>query len=164
MEKSRFENFSDLELKRYMTYVQKVLTQLNIEVDTLEDFFLEFNTWSSTPTKVMQLLSTPLGSELERLDIEYIFYILDNNPFSFVEGKELNRPTLDEVEANYITEEVVRITYTRTGQVSTYCSDNFDGQYLEQLRQTNDVEPWEWEITDENNWDTDIREDYFEIV
>ena len=164
MEKSRFENFSDLELKRYMTYVQKVLTQLNIEVDTLEDFFLEFNTWSSTPTKVMQLLSTPIGSRLERLDIEYIFYILDNNPFNFVEGKELNRPTLDEVEANYITEEDVRITYTRTGQVSTYCSDNFDGSYLDQLRQAEEVEPWEWDITDEDLRDSYLRDDYFDII
>lgn len=163
MEKSRFENFSDLELKRYMAYVQKVLTQLNIEPDTLEDFFLEFNTWSSTPTKVMQLLSTPLGSPLERLDIEYIFYILDNNPFSFVEGKELNRPTLDEVKADYITEEVVRITYTRTGEVLTYCSDNFDSSYLEQLRQEEEVNPWEWDITYEDRRDTDIRDDYFDI-
>ena len=99
----------------------------------------------------------------EKFDQIFIFYALKNNPFYYVEDKELNRPTLEYKDCDFVTEERVRITYTRSEQVETYLDDDFTPDYLEELRQHDEVSPWDWDITDEDHRDGDVIEDWFDV-
>ena len=85
---------------------------------------------------------------------------MDNNPEG---GPYLRRPKLSEVSVDWVTEEKVKITYTRTGDIETYIPDNIDGSYLQTLKSDDFINPWDWDITDEDSYDSDIYDDYFDV-
>lgn len=156
---TRFEKFSEPQLKKYLGFVHKVLKDK--ELGEPEEFFNLFSRYDKSNTK--QILQAPLGWEFERLDIEYLYFLLKNNPFYYVEDKELNRPTLEYKDCDFVTDEKVRIQYTRSGQVDTYLDDDFNSSYLEELRQHNEIAPWDWEITDEDHRDGEVYDDWFDV-
>jgi hypothetical protein len=158
---TRFEKFSDPQLKKYITFAHQVLKSEGEVVESIEEFFGLFNTYGGTT--MAKKLQTPLGGNFSRLDIEYLFYVLKNNPFHYVEDKELNRPEFKYKSCDFVTDERVRIIYTRSDDVETYLDEDFDSDYLEQLRQYDEIHPWDWDITDQDERDGDVIEDWFDI-
>jgi len=110
---------------------------------------------------IINKLRAPLGvKELDRLDIEYLYYILAYNQKG---GPYTRRPGLDIIDVNFITEERVYVTYTRTEEIETYAPLEVDNNYLHSLENDQVIEPWHWEVTDEDTRDSDVRESYFEV-
>lgn len=158
---TRFEKFSESQLKKYLKLANQILKSEGVEIDRPEDFlglFVDYN----RPT-IDKKLQASAGFKFERLDIEYLFYVLKNNPFHYVEDKELNRPEFKYKSCDFVTDERVRIQYTRSEEVETYLDDDFDSDYLEHLRHYDEVSPWDWEITDQDERDGDVIDDWFDV-
>ena len=158
---TRFEKYSESQLKKYLKLAHQILKSEGVEIDRPEEFlglFVNYN----RPT-IDKKLEASAGFKFQRLDIEYLFYVLKNNPFYYAEDKELNRPTLEYKDCDFVTEERVRIKYTRSEEVETFLDDDFDSDYLEQLRQYDEISPWDWEITDEDERDGDVIDDWFDV-
>lgn len=158
---TRFEKFSESQLKKYLKLANQILKSEGVEIDRPEDFlglFVDYN----RPT-IDKKLQASAGFKFERLDIEYLFYVLKNNPFYYVEDKELNRPEFKYKSCDFVTDERVRIQYTRSEEVETYLDDDFDSDYLEHLRHYDEVSPWDWEITDQDERDGDVIDDWFDV-
>ena len=158
---TRFEKFSDSQLKKYLKLTHQILKSDGVEIDRPEEFlglFTDYN--KSTLDKKLQASA---GFKFQRLDIEYLFYVLKNNPFYYAEDKELNRPSLEYKDCDFVTEERVRIKYTRSEEVETFLDDDFDSDYLELLRQYDEISPWDWDITDEDERDGDVIDDWFDV-
>jgi hypothetical protein len=151
---SVFERLSDEQLNRYMKYFNTVVTNKFRDMD---DFYQNIMYDDKLPKKI----GAPVGiRDIQNLDLEYIYYILDNNPEG---GPYLRRPKLSEVSVDWVTEEKVKITYTRTGDIETYIPDSIDSSYLYTLKSDDYINPWEWDITNEDSYDSDIYDDYFDV-
>lgn len=158
---TRFEKFSDSQLKKYLKLAHQILKSEGVEIDEPAEFlglFVDYN----RPT-IDKKLQASAGFQFQRLDIEYLFYVLKNNPFHYVEDRELNRPEFKYKSCDFVTEERVRIRYTRSDDVETYLDEDFDSDYLEQLRQYDEVSPWDWDITDQDERDGDVIDDWFDV-
>lgn len=158
---TRFEKYSESQLKKYLKLVHQILKSEGVEIDRPEEFlglFVNYN----RPT-IDKKLEASAGFKFQRLDIEYLFYVLKNNPFHYVEDKELNRPEFKYKDCDFVTEERVRIRYTRSEEVETFLDDDFDSDYLEQLRQYDEVSPWDWDITDQDEREGDVIDDWFDV-
>lgn len=158
---TRFEKFSDSQLKKYLKLAHQILKSEGVEIDEPAEFlglFVDYN----RPT-IDKKLEASAGFKFQRLDIEYLFYVLKNNPFHYVEDKELNRPQFKYKGCDFVTEERVRIRYTRSDEVETFLDEDFDSDYLEQLRQYDEVSPWDWDITDQDERDGDVIDDWFDV-
>jgi len=158
---TRFEKYSESQLKKYLKLAHQILKSEGVEIDRPEEFlglFVNYN----RPT-IDKKLEASAGFKFQRLDIEYLFYVLKNNPFHYVEDKELNRPEFKYKDCDFVTEERVRITYTRSEEVETYLDGDFDSDYLEQLRQYDEVSPWDWDITDQDEREGDVIDDWFDV-
>lgn len=151
---SIFERLSDEQLNKYMKYFNTVVTY---RFSDMEDFYQNI-IWNE---KLSNKLRAPLGiRDIDRLDLEYLYYLLENNPDN---GPYLRRPQLNEISVDWVTEERVRIKYTRTGDIETYIPDNIDSSYLQTLKSDDYINPWDWELTDEDSYDSDIYDDYFDV-
>ncbi len=151
---SVFERLSDEQLNKYMKYFNTVVTN---SFSDMEDFYQNI-IWDE---KLSNKLKAPLGiRDIDRLDLEYLYYLLENNPEG---GPYLRRPQLNEVSVDHVTEERVRLKYTRTGDIETYVPDSIDNSYLSTIRSDNHIDPWEWDITDRDEYDSDIYDDYFDV-
>ncbi len=158
---TRLEKYSESQLKKYLKLAHQILKSEGLEIDRPEEFlglFVNYN----RPT-IDKKLEASAGFKFQRLDIEYLFYVLKNNPFHYVEDKELNRPTLEYKYCDFVTDERVRIRYTRSEEVETFLDDDFDSDYLEQLRQYDEVSPWDWDITDQDEREGDVIDDWFDV-
>jgi hypothetical protein len=151
---SVFERLSDEQLNKYMKYFDKIVTN---RFSDMEDFYQNI-IWDE---KLSNKLRTPLGiKEIDRLDLEYLYYLLENNPDN---GPYLRRPVLNDFTVDFVTEERKRVRYTRTGDIETYVPDSIDGSYLQTLKSDDHIDPWEWDVTDEDERDNDLYEDYFDV-
>lgn len=158
---TRFEKYSESQLKKYLKLAHQILKSEGVEIDRPEEFlglFVNYN----RPT-IDKKLEASAGFKFQRLDIEYLFYVLKNNPFYYVEDKELNRPEFKYKDCDFLTDERIRVRYTRSEEVETYLDGDFDSDYLEQLRQYDEVSPWDWEITDQDEGDGDVIDDWFDV-
>ena len=158
---TRFEKYSESQLKKYLKLVHQILKSEGVEIDEPAEFFGLFVNYNRSTLD--QKLQASAGFKFQRLDIEYLFYVLKNNPFYYAEDKELNRPTLEYKDCDFVTEERVRIKYTRSEEVETFLDDDFDSDYLEQLRQYDEVSPWDWDITDEDQREGEVYDDWFDV-
>lgn len=158
---TRFEKFSDPQLKKYLKLAHQILKSEGVEIDEPAEFFGLFVDYNRTTLD--KKLQASAGFQFQRLDIEYLFYVLKNNPFYYVEDKELNRPQFKYKSCDFVTDERVRIRYTRSDQVETFLDEDFDSDYLEQLRQYDEVTPWDWEITDQDETDGDVIDEWFDV-
>jgi hypothetical protein len=148
MERSGFERLSDANFKKYIAYFNKITK--DIVYRDLDDFYQGIMyTSSDLTTKI----GSPVGiRELSRLDIEYLYSYLETG----------RRPQLESKTVNFVTEERKKVRYTRTGDVETYAIDAVDENYLSTLRSEDQIDPWEWDTTDEDERDSDILDDWFE--
>lgn len=152
MEKSIFENFSDKQLIKYMKYAMQFID--NIVADDIQNFL-----WELDSTIELKQISAPLGRTLERLDREYIFYLINNN--ENFEGESINRPKLKEMEIFFNTKERQIVYTTYTGELLTYVPDDVDESYLYFLKDNEEIHPWDWE-SDTDYGDSDYIDDEFE--
>jgi len=151
---SVFERLSDEQLNKYMKYFDKIVTN---RFSDMEDFYQNI-IWDE---KLSNKLRTPLGiRDIDRLDLEYLYYLLENNPNN---GPYLRRPVLNDVTVDFVTEERKRVRYTRTGDIETYIPDNIDSAYLQTLKSDDYIDPWEWDVTEEDERDNDLYDDWFDV-
>ena len=152
---SRLEKLSDDQLNKYMIYFNK-LTQ-DIRYGDLDDFYQAI----MYDDQLVNKIKAPLGIDtLDRLDIEYFYYLLKKNGD---DGSYVNRPQIDIVELDYVTEETVYIRYTRTGQIETYFLGSLDSPYLITLKDVNEIDPWDWDVVNEDVRDSSVVDEYFNI-
>jgi hypothetical protein len=152
---SRLEKLSDDQLNKYMIYFNK-LTQ-DIKYGDLDDFYQAI----MYDDQLVNKIKAPLGIDtLNRLDIEYFYYLLEKNGD---DGPYVNRPQIDIVELDYVTEEKVYIRYTRTGQIETYLLGDLDSVYLNTIKDGNEIDPWDWDVVDEDVRDSSVNDEYFNI-
>jgi hypothetical protein len=155
MENSKFERLSDEQLNKYMAYFNKITKDL--EYSDLADFYNQIMYDDALKTKI----GSPIGiTDLGRLDLEYLYYLLENNSPG---GPYENRPQLQEEEFNWVTRERVTVDYTRTGEIDTYLYGELDQSYLSTLRDEGEIEPWDWEITDKDVRDGETMDDWFDV-
>ena len=147
MENSVFETFSDKQMIKYMKYASPILGQLNTHLEVFVD---ELYGQSE------KQLAAPIGGSLSRLDKEYLFYVYSNNDNFNTEN--IDRPELNEMDIQFIAKER-QITYTTySGTLLTYVSDDVDQSYLYELKNNDEIDPWEWSSNTEYG-DSDYIDD-----
>ena len=144
---SRLENISDEQLKKYMKYVYKVIGDLKFDGPNELYYYDNIST-----------LFSPFGGNIKRLDVEYLYYVLKNNPFYFKEGYPINRPTLVDHDLTYTVRESQVVEMYYNGEIETYIPDDLEEMYLSNLADDLIINPRTWnvdsEITD-SDWLSD---------
>jgi len=151
MEESKFENFSDKQLIKYMKYVLPIIEPFwdGDLVGFIDEIY----------GPMERQIGGALGGALSRLDKEYLFYLLTNND-GFDDGT-INRPRLTERSINFNVRERQIVYTTYTEDLSTYVSEYIDESYLYHLKDTDEIDPWNWE-SDSDYGDTDYIDDEFD--
>ena len=153
MEKSTFEKVSDSQLKKYLQFVYRLLG--NTTFDNITECYDNI-----VGSQLEKKLAGPLGlSELSRLDIEYLHYLLNNND---PENETFDRPQLGETSVDWVVVEKVITTYRKNDSIGTYLPDDIDENYLGMLKDNGDIDPYGWSVYNKVEKD-DIIDDYFEI-
>jgi hypothetical protein len=151
MENSVFETFSDKQMIKYMKYASPILGQLNTNLEVFVD---ELHGQSE------KQLAAPIGGSLSRLDKEYLFYVFTKNDNFNTEN--IDRPELNEMDIQFIAKER-QITYTTySGTLLTYVSDDVDQGYLYELKNNDEIDPWEWS-SDTDYGDSDYIDDEWDF-
>lgn len=171
MGESILDRLNNTQLRKYCQFFLKNLDTHRIDITSLESFYQVIMSDSEFISKV----SSPLGRRISRLDIEYLFYILmrvdvDSSWDSEIEGPVnkipddavLYRPTLKAINVDFHTETRMTEYLTRTSRVSTYTPEEVTGQYFYDLFDQEEIEPYDWKITNELNDDLDNLDFYFE--
>jgi hypothetical protein len=149
---SRLENISDEQIKKYMKYVYKIIG--DIEFDGPNELY-HYDNLSS--------LFSPFGGGTDRLDIEYLYYLLKKNPFYFKEGYPINRPTLvSDFGLNYRVKERQVVVIDYSGEIETYIPDDLESDYLFDITDDRVIDPYTWD-TDSEVIDSDEIEDSWEF-
>ena len=65
---SRLENISDEKLKKYIKYVYKVIGDFKFDGPNELYYYDKLST-----------IFSPFGGNIDRLDVEYLYYVLKNN-------------------------------------------------------------------------------------
>jgi len=151
MENSVFETFSDKQMIKYMKYASPILGQFSLDVGS---FFTEIYGQSE------KQLAAPIGGSLSRLDKEYLFYVFNNNDNFNTEN--IDRPKLNEMDIQFIVKERQFSYTTHSGTLLTYVSDDVDQSYLYELKNNDEIEPWEWD-SDTEYGDSDYIDDEWDF-
>ena len=154
---SIFENFSDEQLIKYLKYVHSKINFLDDYDDDLHSFYLDF-----MEDNVRNIILAPLGNkELDRLDIEYLYELLLNNDSESLNEGFLDRPQLKTETIEFVSEERLWVRYTREDDVETYTDLKQD--YLIDLKDVGDIDPWDWEIVDKDHYDGETDDWWFDV-
>ena len=155
---SIFENLSDEQLIKYLKYVHSKIDFFNDYHGALETFYIDLQ----RGRKEKQIILSPLGkSRLDRLDIEYLYELLLNNDSESLNEGNLDRPQLKTQTVEFVSEERQWIRYTREEDVETYT--DLETDYLYEIKDHDEIYPWDWEITDEDIQDSDTDDWWFEV-
>jgi hypothetical protein len=157
-EKSVYERMPDKAFLKYLRYVWDIISP-------------EFPNWYYTDADdfvyflkgepiIEKKIAAPIGGNLSRLDVEYLFYSLKK---SNLESGGVVRPTLEDTNIDFVTEEKELRRYTRSGSIETYLGDTLTNGYLQNLKEEQVIDPWDWEITDEDTFDSDLKDDWFDV-
>ena len=151
---SRLERLNDEQLLKYAKYAENIVG--DIDNTNISDFSNEI-----MGTDDERKLAGPLGGKLTRYDVEYIFYILNYND---LDQGITQRPELDKAPVEYVTDERVYMRYTRSGEVESYLDGrDLDPGYMYLLQDIGELDPYEWDITDKQENDWDIRDSWFNV-
>jgi hypothetical protein len=153
-EQSLFEKFSDSQLKRYMKYF---FTIVDDDFDNIKEFM-------QMDMSIYNKIKAPIAREIDRLDFEYLWYILIHNSRSDILNPEVNiiRPQLENKIITYREEFYAKVSETRQSNVPTYIGDEIDKPYLSYVRGIEWIETWDWNLVDQeidyddfidNDWD-----------
>lgn len=158
---SIFEKMGDTQFKKYCRYAINILEkEATRRLSTSDLLYFEKLVW-----KVMDKLKSPLGRELDRLDIEYLYETIYLNNDNFSDDSGIMRPNLSIEDVSYISVEQKEVRTIRSGKVPTYSKDGLDNQsYLFTIwHDYSDIEPWDWKVVDEQELDWEISDEKFEI-
>jgi hypothetical protein len=157
MEKSRFERLSDSSLIRYCNFVKNVIKDETFyDIEDFYDFFKPYNRKSG----LRKQIEAPLGGEFSRLDVEYLFFLLW---YGEIQENTIRRPKLVEKDISYVTEERIRTTIRRSGEMDTYIPNSLTQSYLFDLKSEGEFEPYDWDETDREETDWDQIDDWFDV-
>jgi hypothetical protein len=157
-EKSVYERMPDKAFLKYLRYVWDIISpEFPNWYYTDADDFVYF---LKRGTIIEKKIAAPIGGNLSRLDIEYLFYSLKK---SNLESGGVVRPTLEDTNIDFVTEEKELRRYTRSGSIETYLGDTLTNGYLQNLKEEQVIDPWDWEITDEDTFDSDLKDDWFDV-
>ena len=151
MEKSKLESLPDKQLIQYIKYVLKTIE--GHRYNSLVDFYEIFN-----DDKLFSKIAAPIGKGMTRLDIEYIYWILEHND---TDTDTFERPTLTTKEVTHVEEFVVSKTTQRSKDLPTYVSDEVGSSYLNQLVFNDEIDIFSWEVVFDKEGDFDLIEVYF---
>ena len=151
MEKSKLESLPNKQLIQYIKYVLKTIE--GYRYNSLVDFYEIFN-----DDKLFSKIAAPIGKGMSRLDIEYIYWILEHND---TDTDTFERPTLTTKEVSYIEELVVPRTIQRSKDLPTYVNDEVGSSYLNQLVVNDEIDIFNWEVVFDKEGDFDLIEVYF---
>ena len=151
MEKSKLESLPDKQLIQYIKYVLKTIE--GHRYNSLVDFYEIFN-----DDKLFSKIAAPIGKGMSRLDIEYIYWILEHND---TDTDTFERPTLTTKEVTHVEEFVVPKTIQRSKDLPTYVSDEVGSRYLNELFATDDIDIYNWEVVIDKEGDFDFIDGYF---
>jgi hypothetical protein len=150
---SKFERLSDEQLNKYMKYFDKIVKNRFADMD---DFYQAI--MYDDPIRIK--IGSPVGVNIGRLDLEYLYYLLENNPEG---GPYDDRPQLEEEEVNWVTKERLYVEKTHTGEIETYLSGSLESSYLMTLKNEDEIDPWDWDVTDSDENEGDIIDEWFDI-
>lgn len=154
MEKSKLESLPDKQLIQYIKYVLKTIE--GHRYNSLVDFYRIFD-----DHQLFSKIAAPIGKDMSRLDIEYIYWILDHNDTDELDPDTFERPTLTTKEVTHVEEFVVPKTIQRSKDLPTYVSDEVGSSYLNQLVVNDEIDIFNWEVVFDKYGDFDFIEDYF---
>ncbi len=155
MEKSKLESLPDKQLIQYIKYVLKTIE--GHRYNSLVDFYRIFD-----DHQLFTKIAAPIGKDMSRLDIEYIYWILEHNDPDELDPDTFERPTLTTKEVSYIEELVVPRTIQRSEDLPTYVSDEVGSSYLNNLVMNDELDIFDWDvISDEYSSDSDFVDSYF---
>jgi len=135
---SRLENFSDNQLRKYIKYVKQHINQSQYEQD-IDDYYNDV-----TDKQTLRKLSAPFGTQLNRWDFEYIYYVLNENKEIENEDVSLDRPELDQIDIILNEYEKQWVTVSYHGDIQTYLPNNVNDYYLNRLREDGEFDPYDW--------------------
>jgi len=158
MERSKFEKLADPQLMKYGEYVKSIIKGEN---DLLGDINKFYGFIIYSETEGARKIMAPVGGNLNREDIEYLFYILLYN--NLKENTPLDRPVLTVETVKFGYEQKVTETITRAGDVETYLPGDLSNQYLGTLQNDEMIDPWEWRQIDSEEHDWDIMSEWFDL-
>jgi hypothetical protein len=150
-EQSLFEKLSDSQFNKYMKYFFTIV----------DDDFDDIREFMGMDLQMYNKIKAPIGRDLDRLDYEYLWYVLIHNRRSDILDPNINtiRPQLESKLITYTDEWVATITDTRQGELLTYIGDEIDVQYLSVLNSEAWIEPLAWETTNTNTEYIDFIDD-----
>jgi len=151
---SNFENFTDDQLLKYARYIKKSLG------DKCNVPFIDFYNEIFENERQYTLLHNPISWRLSRFDIEYLYYILNYNN---LEEGITDKPEIEMVYPSWITTERVYVKITYVGEVETYIPNDIDSGYMYALHDSEDIDPWDWEVDDRMETNGDITDTEFEL-
>ena len=152
---SKFERLTNEQLNKYMTYLNKITNDLNYR--DLDEFYEQIMYNDGLRKKI----GSPIGiTNFGRLDLEYLYYLLENNEDG---GPYDDRPQLEEEEVNWVTKERLYVEKTHTGDIETYLSGSLNNTYLMTLKDDDEINPWDWDVTDSWEDEGDMIDDWFDI-
>ena len=157
---SIFENLSDEQLIKYLKYIHSKIDFVDDYYNSLEIFYTDLQ--NRRGGKEKQIILSPLGkSRLDRLDIEYLYELLSNNDSDSLNEGNLDRPQLKTKTIEFVSEERQWIRYTREEDVETYTDLKQD--YLIELKDFEDIDPWDWKIVDKDIYDGETHDWWFDV-
>jgi len=156
MEKSKFERLSDESLIRYCNFVKNILKDETFyDIEDFYEFFKPYN-----KSGIVKQITAPLGTNFNRLDVEYLYFLLW---YGDINENSIRRPKLVSKDMNYVTEERIRTTITRSGEMNTYIPNSLSNGYLFDLKSDGEFEPYDWNEIDREEDDWDQIDDWFDI-
>ena len=155
-EQSIFEKFSDSQLKKYMKYFFSVVGDEEF-MDPMDLLDIDETTYKK--------LKAPVGREFDRLDFEYLYYIVSNNQRDHLvhQGIEIDRPQLGSKYVVY-SEWYHAIVKDSHGQdMNTYLGDSLEPSYLSSLRREGFIDPSDWDNIDQDIDYNEYRDEEWDI-
>lgn len=150
---SKLEQLPDEQIKKYMKFVFSVIK--DDEFQDPEDFY-QYD-------KLSQLFS-PIGGNFNRLDIEYLYYLLSNNEKEdlITPGTDIDRPELEEMDVTFNLDERQYVTTSYYGSIETYIYSDITPSYLYDLKANDEIDPYEWSADTETS-DSDYIDDSWDF-
>ena len=154
-EQSIFEKLSDSQFKKYMKYF---FTIVDDDFDNIQEFM-------EMDMSIYNKIKAPIAREIDRLDFEYLWYILIHNSRSDILNPEVNiiRPQLKNKIITYREEWYAKVSETRQSNVPTYIGDEINKPYLSSVKGIDWLETWEWDQIDQEIDYTDFIDDDWDI-
>lgn len=158
MGKSIFENFSDEQLIKYLKYLYSKIDLVDDYAHDLEGFYSAIQDGGKESTIILAPLK---NKKLTRLDVEYLYELFMNNSLDSLDERGLEKPSLTSENVSFVVEERRWVSVYYEDNLDTY--SEFTTDYLYQLKENNEIDPWDWNIVDEDIRDSDTDDWYFEF-